>query len=602
MGMRRGSDAVKRLVGLGVLAALAIALFGFIDPRFTPLQLVRQSTQIVAGTVQAGEGGGWRIADPAAIQGRVPATLALTCAGEHADQVRALLAQGIGRPAILFADAARDDGRCLLSIDGVWLQVRAVPGGWSCLAPDQKLSGTFAGGTDMLIRLARYIVADPDATVPVGVGTSWMECSRIDRLTAVAGLAAVAVEGGDAPCLFVAAPDGDRLYRPVADEERLEDISAKVHLGSRSRRFAWHDLDGNGSADLVTFDGEGLSVRLASPVGFVDQGRLEWNAADGQCLGLAPAGPGRILVSSGRKPFLLAWQAGAWQRSELPAPGADAPAGPASACIVADLDGDGLVDALQPLGDGGLLWRGTPAGFQAPVRSAVASPAGDVRAALGDFDGDGHLDLCLGDAGHLRLWEDDGHGAFADATAHAGSLSYKAKPAVTCCVAADLNHDGRQDLILGYGDAGFSYHFNRGFRCFGEEGGLHLDEVRDPPAEAGLGITACTVADFDGNGADDAVVAFSDGSVFCYYNNLFDAAVIRARLAPGVAGPVTVTLWEAGKGGACVGASVVAAPGRYLGLRKPGAYEARWHGADGRERIRQLNVAGPVDLVLGEEP
>ncbi len=592
-----------RFLGLGVLTVLIFISLGFIDPSFTPVQLVRQSDVIVAGTMQAAAGG-WRIADPAGIKGQPPATLAIStaaCAPEQAEQVRALLTNGQGRPAVLFSGTIQGDARCLLNVDGVWLKLRADAAGWPCLGFDQKMSGTFAGGTDMLIRLARSLAADPDATVPVGVGTSWMECSRIGPLPGVAGLEAVGLAGGGAPCLFAAAPDGDRLFRPVKDDERLEDITAAVKLNSHSRRFAWLDFDRDGLADLVSFDGGTMTLHLSTLDGFKPTSTVAWNPADGKCLGLAAAGSARVLVSTDNRPFLLTWTAAAWRRNEFPAADADAPKGPASACVVADFDGDGFVDVLQPRGDGGLLWRGArDGGFQAPVRSAVAGAAGDARAALGDFDGDGSLDVCLGDAGALRLWENDGCGGFRDVTNHAGSLGYKAKPAISCGLSADLNHDGRQDLILGYADAGFIYHFNRGFRCLGEEGQLRLHDVREPPPQADLGITACAVADFDGNGSDDVALAFTDGSLYCYYNNLFDVPVIRARLAPGTAGPLTVTVWQGPGEGVCLGAYAVTEQTRFLGLRKPGGCVVKWCAADGVERIRKLTVDKPVDLVLGE--
>ena len=227
-----------------------------------------------------------------------------------------------------------------------------------------------------------------------------------------------------------------------------------------------------------------------------------------------------------------------------------------SACIVADLDNDGFVDVLRPRAADGCLWKGSAKGFNAPATASVFCKGGG-RVAVGDFNEDGFLDVFTCGADAAELWENDGHAAFRPVSAAAGSLSYKMTAGVSECRAVDLNHDGRPDLCLLYADKEFACHFNRGFRCFGEEGELRLpggEAERNAP-----GQRAAAIADFNGDGSLDLAVAFSSGRVACFYNGLFNKPTLRVALKRGQPGPVTVSAWQGDKPPVCVGTLPVAA-------------------------------------------
>ena len=68
-----------------------------------------------------------------------------------------------------------------------------------------------------------------------------------------------------------------------------------------------------------------------------------------------------------------------------------------------------------------------------------------------------------------------GAGRFRPVLRYAGSVGHKLHPGAADCLATDLNHDGRPDLALLYAKGRFLYHFNRGYRCMGEEGELTLE-------------------------------------------------------------------------------------------------------------------------------
>ena len=90
----------------------------------------------------------------------------------------------------------------------------------------------------------------------------------------------------------------------------------------------------------------------------------------------------------------------------------------------------------------------------------------------------------LSGTGACELWESTGTGSFRPVIQYTGSLQDKRQPGASDCLTTDLNHDGRPDLATLYEKGHFLYHFNRGYRCMGEQGELR-SEVERPPGTAG---------------------------------------------------------------------------------------------------------------------
>jgi len=610
---------VSRMVAFRLLSGvLGAALAGgealaVINPKFTPVHLGKEARTILAGMLEAGGADEWRLAGIEALKGKPPEKVELRLAGfekEQLEDARQLLAQNLKAPAVLFVPEAQGQGKaaCFLHVGGQWLRLARADGTrWDLREFDFRLSATYAGGTDMLVRMMRYVLADPQPAVPVAVGTSWAGYVRVGNAPGeAAGLAAIELLGDARPALFVASPKGDRLFRTKVGKTQLwEDVTVALGLDSRSQRFAWVDLDGDGYPDLVSWDGATLAAWVMRKDGtFAPAGRESTLKLDG-CLDLAPltaadGSPG-VLASTGDRPLFLAWSAGkGWQKMELPAAEGEARkvAGEPSACIVADLDNDGFPEVLQPREDGGLLWRRKGEVFAPPVKSAVAGMGKLTCMALGDFDGDGVLDLFLGGAKLNRLWENDGRGGFREVSDYAGSLSYKAAAGVSFACSLDLNHDGRADLALCYPEDGVIYHFNRGFRCFGEEGDLRLDEAEGAPRLEPFGARGCAAADFDSDGVEDLAVAFVGGELGCFYNALSAPPGVRVRLGPGRTGPVTVSAWQGEKLPVCLGTWALTGhrPARLVSLRAPGSCTLRWRWPGGPPRA--LEARGDANVVL----
>ena len=206
---------------------------------------------------------------------------------------------------------------------------------------------------------------------------------------------------------------------------------------------------------------------------------------------------------------------------------------------------------------------------------------------MGDFDQDGSLDIFLAGPVRNELWENDGHGESRAATSGAGTLGYKCAVGLAGCRVADLNHDGRPDLCLLHPQGAFTYHFNRGFRCFGEGGELRLQNAN--------GQVACALADFNADGSLDLAVACADGKIRCYYNDSFNKPLLRVGLAAGVPGPVTVSIWQGRTTPQCIGTSSVAAPVKaYFALRSGRECTVKWRLPGEGLRSRELRL--PQDL------
>lgn len=597
---------------IALLAGLlpVIPAFALIDPTFTPIHLVRQSDTVrtyrVIATAQPDV---WQLSPLTVIKGgrAGDSTLDLAaCDATYRPDIQALLKQNGSDPVLLFTSRTDKGERGFLHVNGNWLRlVSPQPKRWDCENFDLKMSGTFAGGTPNLIATASYIQAYPDATVPVAAGTSWAGGAAIGQVDgACHGLAIVERPADGAPCIFVASEKGDRLFCPRKGKDfGFDDVTQAAGLDSRSRAFAWVDLNRDGRPDLVNWDGEILSVRWQED-GFkfrAGGSGSAWKMA-GPCQGIdvagaTAAGAQRIVLSTASAPVVLSYTAEGsvhWNPVALPVGRNAAGADGASRCIVADLDNDGYADILQPRVGAGLLWRGTPQGFSDPTTTPLTGAGAATRFALGDFNADGFLDIFVSLPDRNQLWQNDGHGAFRDVTAGAGSLAYKSPAGASVCLANDLNHDGRTDLLLAYRDGDCIYHFNRGYGCMGETGELHLSDIAGI-APGTVGIQAGLVGDFNRDGADDLVVCLTDGRLLCAPNNLADMPGIAARLDRRLAGPVTVSVWQGAEPNRySVGTySLIGnGPPRFLGLRQPGECVLQWRlpGRDAASVTRTVHV------------
>jgi len=603
-----------------------------INPNFTPIHLVGQSHTILELVFTEPAADGKVVAEVRAMlkgKGEPPKTVRMDPTAAIAEGQRDALTAAAekGRRALLFIGdfkpASAEGGEMELGGGGekapkaiAFLHINGLPeeGQWVLLEQWEDdfwdmvqgmnfLLATFNGGTDQLARMVRYILADPEADVPVEAGAHWAEPAV--QAGKVEGVAAAAVPvwlRENAADLFVAAASGDRLYRwrdgaPV-------DITDAVKLTSKSALFAWGDFDGDGRLDLASFDGADLALWLQQADGAFAPTRV--TRSEGRMLSLdtvAAGGRGAtLLMGTESAPLLGRYREGAMDFQPISAaPATAAEIGRVSKTLVADFDGDSMPDLLQLGAEGSRFYRGTaPGEFAAPQRVAVRVGEGPHGAVVGDFDEDGLPDVFVAAERRHLFWHNAGGGRFDEKLMESGEVSYKFTTDGVVALASDFNNDGRLDLIIGFNASVPPYIlYNRGFRSFAHALGFDLDkEGRFPDIAAGQ--QALCFGDFDGDGADDAAAVLRDGGVWMLRSEVAGgsaALAVRASLPPGEAGPVNIvgTRFDRPLG------ARIAGPGRpaIFGARHAGPVKLVWQYPGGERRETEVVLEDrPVNVRL----
>jgi hypothetical protein len=557
---------------------------------------------------------------------------------------------------------AQGPAAALLHVAGRWFRFKKSGPAWRLEVEDVPMQGCWAGSTDMLLRAVAYILADPDAAVPVTVDAAWAGHRQVGRVGgAVSGTMAVDLEGRGGLCLFVSSEGGDRLFAWNREKKALEDVTAAWRLASSSVAAAWGDFDGDGRLDLASWDGERVALWLQTGPGLLDGPRQVWagekdSPAEKTHRFVSPKGPkvarqegrrdsprrgaaqkrngesfpphrgvffalsaldvglrGRagLLATTAAGPVLLTpGEAGRWAASPLPKPTADqagADLVPTAACLAADFDGDDVCDVLLPLAGAALLYAGEKPGvFAAPkVLAGVGTGPGRAGACLGDFDADGLLDVFLATEQGCLLWQNRGGGRFEEMLQQAGEVAYIARPRSVACATGDVNNDGRQDVLILYADRPPQVFFNRGFRSFGHAHEVDLQE-RELLAASDQGQQAGLLADFTGDGAQDMALVLRDGTVWLFPRAVAGRPALAVRAALPVGGPTAGPIRVLGfSGDRALGAWNVL-PGTaeaFFGREVPGPCRIRWRlpgGGPGAPGQERQAIAesGPVRVLL----
>ncbi len=202
------------------------------------------------------------------------------------------------------------------------------------------------------------------------------------------------------------------------------------------------------------------------------------------------------------------------------------------AIVLGDINGDGNLDVVA--GNTGMAepirrYLGTGAGTFSAGANVTAESNPVTALALGDLDGDGSLDLVAGiDSGSVenRVYLNTGSPTAPFPTAGAGA-AVGAVAATRAVALADLNKDGKLDLIEGIRGARNQIHLGVGDGTFSSSSDIGTE------TDATEGVA---VADIDGDGNLDVLVA-NDGQKDRLYRGNGDGSFAAAEDISSSAGP-----------------------------------------------------------------
>ncbi|HEU5057340.1 MAG TPA: VCBS repeat-containing protein [Kofleriaceae bacterium] len=259
-------------------------------------------------------------------------------------------------------------------------------------------------------------------------------------------------------------------------------VSPSCHQGQAPGRSVRGDVNGDGLADLVTLARGNAWVYLGS--------------ASGVLTAVPPAFAGTM-------------DGGLWD-------------GEGHVAIdVADVTGDGFADLVTAHSDGSVhVYPGALAGvFRGAVTSFAGTYVGFEPIAVADVDGDGLADLVSHKGGSVHVHRGRADASFSGApvssfrgTYDSGAADGAGHHAVDV---ADVNGDGRADLVTIFESSGHVYR-GQPDGAFGSSATSFAGTYR-LALTGGEGFEPVGVADVNGDGRADLVSAHTDGNAYVHF-------------------------------------------------------------------------------------
>jgi hypothetical protein len=196
---------------------------------------------------------------------------------------------------------------------------------------------------------------------------------------------------------------------------------------------------------------------------------------------------------------------------------------------VADVNGDGFSDLVTARSDGTVyVYRGALAGV---FKSATDSFAGTYRGfepiAVADVDGDGLADLVSQKEGSVYVHRGRADATFSGSAVASFHGTYHAGAAGHLAVdVADVNGDGRADLVSVVGGTAYVYR-GQTDGAFGSSAASFAGTYRSGLLD-GDGFEPVAIADVNGDGRADLVSAHTDGNAYVHFGTADGTFVGRA--------------------------------------------------------------------------
>jgi cytochrome c-type biogenesis protein CcmH/NrfG len=224
--------------------------------------------------------------------------------------------------------------------------------------------------------------------------------------------------------------DAARAFRIAAEAEPYN-VSAAYNLGVALTRSGQRE---EGQAAMQRFQKlRDSAYKSALGSTYMEQGRYaEAIASTGaEAEAVDPKTPAVTLVE---------------RPAAVPAPAAaKGGAVPRSALVLADLDGDGVMDAVVAAGGALRVLHGTGGKLEDVTANAGLGGVAAVAAVAGDYDNDGRPDLLVLKPSGLALFHNEGEGRFTDVSVAARLTAWPYLAETAALV--DIDHDGDLDVF-----------------------------------------------------------------------------------------------------------------------------------------------------------